>query len=657
MRFVTLLALAPYVLSIPATRREADNSLDEMPLSLQPTSATCHDPQTKEACPNFNSVMLMCCEQSEHHDDHVEACKRMMIDTDECGGQITMQSTLERCCSFQWSCSGNGWCGSRNDSLSELKKMSEQNFNVPVVVVTDGVDGDSKPGAWNGFTNCVSLTKSATDDWCSITCAKGDYCPKTICKCNGAARSTPRVSPLKSARVAQSCVSITERVTDEWCTATCVKGVVAKASSTCPPELCTCGNSAQRKLAQSAVTPNSGEEALRIATKAAEAANKAAQAGWQAVATENAVAQEEELVRKEGMNNASAWRVPSVNWAKDAAEKTAEVAAREKKVREAQDQRDERKSAAAAAAAAKSGKPCMSLIPSMPHAWCTNTCSRGNCPSSVCECGDHVAGLQRLQRQKGTPSPSPSPSPEEPTASCQSILPTSVTDAWCTATCLTGTICPPALCKCNDAFWESARMPKPSPAALSPQPPPNTRTNCKSIAADATDAWCTATCETSICPEFKCKCDHGGVTAGSSVAAGSAQATEHSAYYMCKFFGEQCDAKNATVADADKVFRSDNKSSNSTEAQPWTWHEGSLNCYEGYGAPEAPWQAHLSDVDLWACKTACSEVSGCRCMLTVLAWWCHSLLPHAWGARVRNRAAALRTLEARRRFPGPSDSM
>ena len=29
----------------------------------------------------------------------------------------------------------------------------------------------------------------------------------------------------------------------------------------------------------------------------------------------------------------------------------------------------------------------------------------------------------------------------------------------------------------------------------------------------------------------------------------------HTAYYMCKFFGEQCDAENVTVADADNVYK------------------------------------------------------------------------------------------------------
>ena len=132
MRFITLVALAPLVLSIPATRRDDSRSFDETALSLQPASQqTCHDPQTKELCPSFNSVMLMCCDLNPSKDDHVEACKRMMLDKDVCGGQVIMQTTMDRCCSFEWSCTGNGWCG--------LKMQNEAGFvslSVRVVLAT-----------------------------------------------------------------------------------------------------------------------------------------------------------------------------------------------------------------------------------------------------------------------------------------------------------------------------------------------------------------------------------------------------------------------------------------------------------------------------------------------------------------------------------------
>ena len=221
MRSLTLLALAPLALSVPATRRDDRRAFREAALLLAPASQqSCHDPQTKEKCPSFNSVMQMCCEQNPNKADHVEACKRMMLDEKVCGGQVIMQTTMDRCCSFEWSCTGNGWCGQKkNESLSHLKKMGDDS-NVPVTVVTEGLDDKETAG----FSDCVSLTTSATDDWCSITCATSD-CPKTICKCAGAAGSEskkstsgagdPPAAPATLAppkKEAPSCVSLTDRV-------------------------------------------------------------------------------------------------------------------------------------------------------------------------------------------------------------------------------------------------------------------------------------------------------------------------------------------------------------------------------------------------------------------------------------------------------------
>ena len=396
MRFITLVALTPLVLSIPATRRDDSRSFDETALSLQPASQqTCHDPQTKELCPSFNSVMLMCCDLNPSKDDHVEACKRMMLDKDVCGGQVIMQTTMDRCCSFEWSCTGNGWCGLKNESLSHLKKMGDD--NVPVTVVTEGLD-EKEP---SGFNNCVSLTKSATDDWCSITCATSD-CPKTICKCAGSANyeaiasgaAVVPAAPVAPSKASPTCVSLTDRVTDDWCSATCAKtkpadavasmsghggepskltspcppelctkagvsltdrvsdlwcaatcnradpvtgrggyddpptvaetSAVAMATGTCLPELCACGSSAQRKLAQrrAAKPPKGGgtgtEAAVaaeskehRAAEKAGEDAAQASRAQWEKLAKEKAAAQENELGMREAMDNARAGSNPN----------------------------------------------------------------------------------------------------------------------------------------------------------------------------------------------------------------------------------------------------------------------------------------------------------------------------------------------------------
>ena len=59
------------------------------------------------------------------------------------------------------------------------------------------------------------------------------------------------------------------------------------------------------------------------------------------------------------------------------------------------------------------------------------------------------------------------------------------------------------------------------------------------------------------------------------------------------------------MADADNAFRNTN----------WTHHEGSLNCYDGFGADASSWQAHRSGVDLATCKAACLEEASCTAIV------------------------------------------
>ena len=58
----------------------------------------------------------------------------------------------------------------------------------------------------------------------------------------------------------------------------------------------------------------------------------------------------------------------------------------------------------------------------------------------------------------------------------------------------------------------------------------------------------------------------------------------------------------AAVPDADNAFKNTR----------WTHHEGSLNCYDGFGADDSSWQAHRSGVDLATCKAACLEEASCH---------------------------------------------
>merc|ERR1740130_1196314 len=276
------------------------------------------------------------------------------------------------------------------------------------------------------------------------------------------------------------------------------------ATGTCLPELCACGSSAQRKLAQrqaakpaeggtegSAVAAplaeskehraatKTGEDAAiasrahweelakeRAATKTGEDAARA-KAGkdaatasrdqWEELAKERAVAEENELGMREAMDKAregsssirstgasssaeggvnwasdrkggkdAVHSMADVNWAKDDAERTAKATARELKVRQAQDLEDA-ETEASNSAAAKMDKPCVSLLPSMPHDWCASTCARGDCPAAICRCGDRLAaqGLGLGVRPKAAAVLK---------RGCVSVV-SDATDAWCVALC------------------------------------------------------------------------------------------------------------------------------------------------------------------------------------------------------------------------------
>merc|ERR1719199_1615502 len=148
-------------------------------------------------------------------------------------------------------------------------------------------------------------------------------------------------------------------------------------------------------------------------------------------------------------------------------------------------------------------KPCASLVPSMPHEWCASTCARGDCPAAICRCGDNLAaqGLGKGVRPKAAAKAA--------TQGCVSTV-SDATDAWCVAMCAMPDIdgktqCPASQCKCPAVSKLQVKSPRPSPApavASSPTPTPGvgsgvgipSGSRCTSVAEDASDEWCAATC-------------------------------------------------------------------------------------------------------------------------------------------------------------------
>ena len=134
----------------------------------------------------------------------------------------------------------------------------------------------------NVDASCVSISASANDNWCQLTCAIPASCPITMCKCGVAAEASPSpdaaparssvsllaqdapaavvapapvvdaaaavpvVAPDAAAAGAaaitptdESCVSIAPGANDYWCQTTCFNPL------SCPATMCACGDDAK----------------------------------------------------------------------------------------------------------------------------------------------------------------------------------------------------------------------------------------------------------------------------------------------------------------------------------------------------------------------------------------------------------------------------
>ena len=128
----------------------------------------------------------------------------------------------------------------------------------------------------NVDASCVSISASANDNWCQLTCAIPASCPITMCKCGVAAEASPSpgAAPARSAvsllaqdapapvvdaaaavpvvapdaaaagaaaitPTDESCVSIAPGANDYWCQTTCFNPL------SCPATMCACGDDAK----------------------------------------------------------------------------------------------------------------------------------------------------------------------------------------------------------------------------------------------------------------------------------------------------------------------------------------------------------------------------------------------------------------------------
>jgi hypothetical protein len=147
--------------------------------------------------------------------------------------------------------------------------------------VTDGKKGKKVDGKWSKEEAdadedelCVSVSPTATDNWCQLTCTPHTMdpdipvqnpCPESLCKCgdgkkalkkdateaNAAAASPAITAPVDDQKwedavtTNSSCVSIQAGTNDYWCQITC------GTAGGCPDTMCKCGDeTAMKKKAE-----------------------------------------------------------------------------------------------------------------------------------------------------------------------------------------------------------------------------------------------------------------------------------------------------------------------------------------------------------------------------------------------------------------------
>jgi hypothetical protein len=112
---------------------------------------------------------------------------------------------------------------------------------------------------------------------------------------------------------------------------------------------------------------------------------------------------------------------------------------------------------------------CVSIQAGTSDYWCATSCEAGDCPQTMCKCGEgakqqkedaaakaldswkeaqaEVKAVGGLPQAAASPSPDASPGASPAPGKCKAIVVTA-TDEWCTATCATS-YCPPTACKCS----------------------------------------------------------------------------------------------------------------------------------------------------------------------------------------------------------------
>jgi hypothetical protein len=306
-----------------------------------------------------------------------------------------------------------------NDAEARVKNAAEQKTADPSATFPDGL-----PDAPETADKEEKYKENAMDSWqaaeAKVKAAQpGAAYPEGLP--DPKASPSPAASPAAASVAAEAkqedklnCKAVIATATDEWCTSTC-------ATDYCPPTACKCDDKPKRTA--------TGHSSVQL------------------------------LAPQDSPAPAAALDAVPTDWATGAP--LPQPAAYQPDTRDY---------------AGNGNTSCVSILAGTSDYWCATSCAAGDCPQTMCKCGE---GAKKSKED----------------AAAKAL------DSWKEAEARVKAVEP------DTAYPGGLPTAAPSPAPAASPGASATPGKCTAIVATATNDWCTATCATSYCPPTSCKCD------------------------------------------------------------------------------------------------------------------------------------------------------
>lgn len=173
---------------------------------------------------------------------------------------------------------------------------------------------------------------------------------------------------------------------------------------------------------------------------------------------------------------------------------------------------------------------CRSLSPAATDEWCAHSCGTGNCPETMCQCGDNLEEPPAAGSPAFTAAPEPaSVAAAQPVAvpvSAQSPSPIAPASVDTPVPLPSEPAVPVPMAEPVVAAPASAAAPVVPVAEPAEATPAIDASKCVATSPAATQEWCVLTCGTGSCPESLCDCNGNAEPSPAAATAGTVPAAD-----------------------------------------------------------------------------------------------------------------------------------